>query len=364
MESKNSKLILVSLTIPPEVCGISDYAYQAAEALYDKYDSVEVAVDRMPATLPVLSGKVKVGNWRTILKNADGPTDVMLNYAPRAYSKYALPIKLILELRKFKKLNKDNRLFILFHETWNGSKDLKFHHKVFDAFAKWSSVQFVKLASGVAVITDLQEKEFRSKIEIDEIRTLTVGANIYPAHESAGLESSREKGNWVIFGLPNTRLGVLKTHSNLIKLLIKQGLISAIKTIGPSTGSIAEEELAFANATFGEKVLTQMGALSTDEVSRQLLRADGALVGQTADSLRKSGSFAAFAAHAVPVICEAPATLSSPPGVALFRPEELQNDPQLFEREKEMRSKMLHQWYWSTRSWAAISSDLLSWMKR
>jgi hypothetical protein len=359
-----SKLIIISLSIPPEVCGVSDYAFHVAKAMQKNYDVVEVAYDRLPAgNLAAANDFIKVGFWKDLLLNAGADTTVLLNYTPRGYHNLAIPMKLILALRRFRMEEQKHRLYIIFHETWNGSKNLKFHHRVLDKFAIWSAKSLGNIASGIAVITSEQKRKVGSVLQDQKVKILNVGANIFPANFNEGLISVRESGLWVVFGLPHTRLQTLKTHHRIISVLIESKLIHVIKSIGPSDGNLGKEEFLYAEETFGKNILQQTGSLSVSAVSDLLVRAQGALIGQTADSLRKSGSFAAVAAHATPVICDVPATLLDPPGLSMFRPEELEADPAIFEIEKAKRSKQLHDWYWNTRSWDAIASDLLIWMK-
>jgi hypothetical protein len=359
-----SKLIIISLSIPPEVCGVSDYAFHVAKAMQKNYDVVEVAYDRLPAdNLTTTRDFIKVGFWKDLLLNAGVHTTVLLNYTPRGYDNLAIPMKLILALRRFRMEEQKHRLFIIFHETWNGSKNLKFHHRVLDKFAIWSAQSLGKIANGIAVITVEQKRKVGAVLANQNVKILNVGANIFPADLNEGLISVRESGLWVIFGLPHTRLQTLKTYHRIINILIKSKLIHVIMSIGPSGGNLGKEELMYAEETFGKNRLQQTGSLSVGKVSDLLVRAQGALIGQTADSLRKSGSFAAVAAHATPVMCDVPATLLDPPGLSMFRPEELEADPAIFELEKAKRSKELHNWYWNTRSWDAIASDLRNWMK-
>lgn len=196
------------------------------------------------------------------------------------------------------------------------------------------------------------------------VREGRIGVNILPGHESDGLASQRQQGDWVVFGLAHTRLWTLKTYILFIKTMKARGLIKRILSIGPVNNSYADQELEFANEHLGENVLIQLGALSADDVSAELLRAEIALVASSPETLKKSGSFAALAAHALPVICDIPSNLADPPAKALFKPAELMNRPDiLMSSEHEKRKKQLHYWFWRTRNWKVIELNMTSWMK-
>lgn len=197
-----------------------------------------------------------------------------------------------------------------------------------------------------------------------DVRRGRTGANILPAHESDGLKSERRQGDWVVFGLAHTRLWTLKNYILFIRAMKTRGSLRRIISIGPLNNSYAIQELEFANEHLGEGILVQLGPLSADEVSQRLLQAEAALVASAPESLRKSGLFAALAAHAVPVISDVPTSLNDPPGKAFFRPVEIMNKPQLLgSLEYDRRKKQLHHWFWKTRNWKTIELNMTSWMK-
>jgi hypothetical protein len=359
-----ANLLIISLTAPPEICGVSDYAFESARALLDQYDSITIGVDRFPGKITATDQRISVLHWKEALKTKE-PTIAIINYTPRGYQKYALPLGLMNSLTSFKKSNSGNKLFILFHETWDGGTGLKIHHLIMDKFAMYISKKLALLSDGVATITDEQKSKVIALTGFSKVSTLTVGANIFPSDPLAGLTSIRDPGVWVIFGLPHTRLWTLEANLVLIKKLIQEGMLKTIRSIGPSDHSpVALEEKQYAANHFGENILVQLGSIAPGEVTKELLTAYGAFVGQTADSLRKSGSFAAIAAHATPVVCNAPNSLVTPPGLGFFNGAELASNPALFELEKTDRSTKLHRWYWETRSWKAIASDLNHWINK
>lgn len=197
-----------------------------------------------------------------------------------------------------------------------------------------------------------------------DVRNGRTVANILPAHESDGLKSERQQGDWVVFGLAHTRLWTLKTYILFIRTMKARGLVNRILAIGPLHNEYASQELEFAREHFGENFLVQLGALPAVDVSKELLNAEVALVASNPETLTKSGSFAAFAAHALPVICDFPSRLTDPPAKALFKPSELMNKSHILTSpEYEKRKKQLHHWFWRTRNWKRIELNMASWMK-
>jgi len=197
-----------------------------------------------------------------------------------------------------------------------------------------------------------------------DVRKGRIGANILPAQESDGLKSERQQGDWIVFGLAHTRLWTLRTYILFIKTMKSRGLVKRIISVGPINNAYASQELEFANEHLGENVLIQLGALPADQVSRRLLHAEVALVASDPESLKKSGLFAALAAHAVPVISDVPTSLDDPPGRVIFRPVEIMNKAQILDSpEYDKRKKQLHHWFWKTRNWKTIELNMTSWMK-
>lgn len=359
------KLIVISPTIPPGICGVSDYSFLSTQQIAQFYESVGIGVADMPTLVAGSTVNVlPVSRWKeALLQASSGPSDVLLHFTPTAYAQSGLSIRLINAIRRFKKANSENRFFIFFHELWSNSFKMKFHQIARNQLAKWSSHQLGELADGISVVTTGQKKDLEAVLGKVQVRLGLVGANIVPINKDAGFLSQRQPGVWALFGLAHTRLWALQAHLPMLKKLQKQGHLHHIQAIGPAANSYAHQEAGFAEAHFGKGFLRQLGTLSPAEVSAQLLTVEAAVVKQDADSLYKSGSFAALAAHGVPVICQAPVTLVNPPGQGLFQPREVEDNPGLLSNEDgEVRRHVLHDWFWSSRSWEAIGNDLYQWM--
>lgn len=358
-------LVVIAPTAPPNICGVSDYAYLTAQRLASHYQSVTVGVRDYPV-LPVAgSDTLTVRPWLEALTAPSAlPTDVLLHFTPMSYAWTGLPLNLVWALQRFRKQNRQNRVFVFFHELWSNSLELRFHQIARNRLARWSAYQIGKLADGITTLTAGQQQDLHQLLGAQtDVRLGLVGANIEPAEKEIGFLSARQSGVWALFGLAHTRLWAMQAHQSLLQSLFKQDALKQITAIGPVDSAFAQEEAAFAASAFGPDRLVQLGALQPADVSQQLLNVEAAIIKQDADSLRKSGSFAALAAHAVPVICEVPDKLDSPPGGAIFRPHEIVANPTLLvNAEGTFRRRQLHDWFWSTRSWNTISDDIQLWM--
>jgi hypothetical protein len=364
--SPNKNLIIISPTAPPEVCGVSDYAYKVGQELVKQYDTVTIGADRLPVGTSQ-ANELPIAHWQVLLDQASAAspgTDVLLNYTPTSFARTGLPIKLLKALRHFTQSNSSNRLFVFFHETWNGSPDLRLHQKLQQRIVRSAMGRVGQLADGVAVVNSEQQQKLEQLLQRNNIRIHPIGSNIVPAHREAGFLSERQPGEWLVFGLPHTRLWAIEAHLPLLKAMHSQGLLRRIQSIGPVDTKFARQEKDLVASTIGPDLLVQLGALAPDEISKQLLRAEAALVGLNSNGLKKSGTFAALAAHAVPIICEVDTQLDYPPGAALFQPNEVLANPGLLtSAEGERRRRQLHHWFWTTRSWEAIGQSLHTWLQ-
>jgi len=365
-ELLNKKLIVIAPTAPPEVCGVSDYAYKVGQELGKQYADVAIGADRLP-TAPVPGHELPLAHWQELLQQAAvAPlgTDVFLNYTPTSFARSGLPIGLLKALRHFTQSRPDNRLFVFFHETWNDSRDLRLYQQVQQRIVRSAMGRIGQLATGVAVVNGEQQQKLAKLLRRTNIRVHPIGSNIVPAHPEAGFLSERQPGEWLVFGLSHTRLWSLEANLPLLKAMHAQGVLRHIRSVGPSDTKFARQEKELIDNTLGPNVLVQLGALAPNEISQQLLSAEAALVGLNANGLKKSGTFAAMAAHAVPVICEADKDLDYPPGMALFQPSEVLADPGvLTSAAGESRRRQLHEWFWATRSWEAIGQSLHTWLQ-
>jgi len=365
---KNSilkRLMIFSPTAPPGVCGVSDYSWHIAQALAKYYYSVRIGVSKMPADQEKHVA-IPVTSWQQALTTSglsQYPHDLIINYTPSSYSRLIWPVGFQNAIAHFKQAKRGNKVFVIFHEIWNGSKGLKMHHAIYAKIAKQGIQKLSAIADGVIVVTKEQQQQLEQLPYAGVIRLGNIGSNILPPNPLSGLNSVRSSSKWVVFGLAHTRLWTLEAHADLIKALIEQGTLKKLYTIGPVDNKFGKQEREFAAQHFGPGILKQLGILSSGEISEHLLSAGVAFVAQSTDSLNKSGSFAALAAHALPVVCAIADPLPEPLNNAIFRKDEILKDASLiFGPEGIRRTANLHEWFWLNKSWDAIGLDLKNWM--
>ncbi|QJD80122.1 hypothetical protein [Spirosoma rhododendri] len=308
---------------------------------------------------------IPVGNWADLLiTNGTAPTDLLLHFTPASYARTGLPIRLVRAVRRFRKSNPLNRLFILVHEAWSDELAIRPHHLARNRMARWSAGRMGQLADGVTVMTIGQQTQLTQLLGGRLVVKMgTVGANVLPSEPEQGFLSQRQPGVWATFGMAHTRLWAMQAHKELLQSLFERGHLTSLLAIGPVDNTYADQEAAFAQQAFGPGKLVQLGALSPGDVSKHLLSVEAAVIRQDADSLPKSGSFASLASHGVPVICDAPDGLVQPPHGGFFLPREVMADPALLlNDEGVVRRRLLHDWFWSTRSWQTIGRDMHTWM--
>lgn len=364
----SNKIVVIAKSAPPSVCGMSDYSYNVALSLNKFYKVVEVGVAELPqASNEAKQNELTVKPWReTLLQNNrdNNAYHILLNYTPTSYSKLGYPAHLIRELKKFKSQNSDNRLFVHFHESWSGNPNLKLHHAIRDKLIKKAMYKIASMADGIAVFTKEQKEKLKTSFGFSDIHFNLIGSSILPEFKDQGLTSKRQNGEWIVFGLPHNRLWAIEANLQLLKIIFSNGKLKHLITIGPIDNNFSQKEVSLCEEHFGKGVLVQLGALDAQQVSLQFLKAQGAVLGQNYDSLHKSSSFAALAAHAVPVVCNVPITLSDPPATAIFRSDEIINNVDIISNpEGESKSRQLHSWFWTTRSWDVIGEDIYKWMK-
>jgi len=213
-------LIILAPTAPPEVCGVSDFAWQTAKALKRYYTTVIIGVYKKPSNDLVIDPEISVAGWKGLLAHASSLNqahDVLINYTPTAYGVLGWPIELIKAIGNLKKANAGNKVFIFFHETWDGSSHLKLHHTIRNKLVKHAIILLGALADGITVVTKDQQQKLERILDCYDIRMGRIGSNILPPYPEKGLNSERKIGKWIIFGLAHTRLWTIQAHMPLLK---------------------------------------------------------------------------------------------------------------------------------------------------
>jgi len=344
------------------ICGVNDYAFNVAEQLFkhSAYSKIIFGTER-PLGLKT-STPFEFKHWRITTTKINQDTDVLINYTPLGFAKYGYPISFICFLRRLKKTSPNVRIFVLFHEIWNGSQKLKIHQKLIDQLAKKACLEIADLASGISAVTPGQKEKLEKERHCINISVQSVGANIFPPTHIDVLKTNRKPGSWIIFGLSHTRLWTLQANIKLIKELIRRGHITEIRAIGPTGDRYGKEEITYARLKLGDGFYTQLGVLSNSNISTELLSAEGAFISQTNDSIVKSGTFLSMVAHGVPIVCDIRQAIVELPSDSFFDRAELLNNYKIIKIEAKARTEKMLNWYHKKRSWQVIGSSILSWM--
>lgn len=361
----NNKIIVVAPTIYPEICGVSDYAMNLCKSLKSNYyEIVELGLERCYITEATKLNRIQ--HWEILLVDAiktKESVDVLINYTPRSYSRFGYPYKLIGFLKKLRSVNPNNKVFVIFHEIWNDDSKLRIHHRIIGKSSKLFAKHLGVLSNGFIAMT-MEQKELIQKLMPNiSIDLGLVGANVLPKNREEGLLSIRNKGVWSVFGLSHTRLWTLQKYQTFILEMAVLGFVKEIRLIGPFNDHNGRLESEFINKHFKNITVKQLGSLSIEEVNIELLSTSVGLIGQSEDSISKSGTFAALAAYGVPMICDVSEKLTNPPGESFFNTNELILDLAIFDKEKTARTKIIHDWFWETRSWEAIGENVFDFIK-
>lgn len=354
------RILVVSPSAPPAICGVSDFSFRLADQL--KRDRVvDLGVSKLPSKLRIDSNHFSsLTQAISTAIHSDIGTDALLNFTPRSYNRIGLPLSLLNNLRILRRYRKDSRLFVIFHETWGDGGSI--HHQIISQLSKLTARQLIKQASSISAVTADQSARLDALCASGKTELFPISSNITPPQSSEIVKLPRDNGVWVIFGLPHSRRDALVKLRPFLISLISLGVLSKIWTIGPSEISkdvVLEREIA--EYTGITDLVEPLGHLSNEEISKRLCRAKFAFTGQTGDSILKSGTFMAYAAHGLTVI--GTDLNSSEPGKYLIHPNTMISCPEL-KREKLIHEKAeaLHHWFWSNRSWPHIGNYALEWM--
>lgn len=372
MHTVKKNLVVISPNTPPQICGVGDYAYRLSKEFYKNkiYTEVTIATDNMN-NITENSGKFDIKHWSKILPqilaHRETSYDILINYTPKGFSKIGYPISFIRFLKGLTKLESDIKIFILFHETWNGdTSNFRIHHKVINWFSKKGCFELIDLCFKVGVVTLDQKNTFEKEGVKRRVELLPVGSNIIPASEAEVFNSERNFSVWVVFGMSHTRLWALEKNKDLIQWLESSGYIQELITIGPKDDSSGKQELDFLKGILPQYKIKQLGKLEPEIISKELLIAGAAFVGQNSDEgLLKSGSFLALAAHGVAIVYDYSQNLKNPPKEGIFKKYDIMNSSNVVDYlSKNKKQKHLYDWFIKNKSWGSISRVILNWMNK
>lgn len=312
--------------------GLADYTSHLLENLPDGKD-VGVFVPSKPVPhVPHSAGKI------------------LVQYSAYGFDPLGYPRDLIRALIDWKK-ETGGRLVVMFHEIWTfwpvTNKNFfvqLFHRRAIKRLLQHTDFAFTSTSS--------QAEHLHALRAHTPIGVLPVGSNIWP---SVNTDLPRKRGWAVIFGLPGSRLQALRKMQNGLSSLAAAKVITKIISVGASSDCESrEEERRLLTSLQLEEEFQQLGAQSESTISKILATVSLGIFGQHELSYAKSGTFMAYAAHALNVLADFAEPSKPAPACWLVAPRELLEG--ISPVELKTRARHLRDWQEKTSSWKVIGA--------
>jgi hypothetical protein len=325
-------LAIIAPEAEPQTGGLADYTLRLLENLPGGQNfRVLVPSEHVPQVPP------NVGK-------------ILVQYSAYGFHPLGYPRDLIQALIDWKNKTR-GRLVVMFHEIWTfwPMTNKNFFLQLFHRRAIKRLLEHVDLAF---TSTSSHAEHLRALCANTPIHVLPVGSNIRP---SADVDLSRERGGAVIFGLPGSRLRALRKLQNSLSSLTAAKVITKIISVGAGSDFESKEEeerlLMRLQLTDG---FQQLGAQSESAISKILATVSLGLFGQDELSYAKSGTFMAYAAHALNVLADFANPSKPAPICWLVAPGELLEG--ISPAELKTRAQRLRDWQEKTSSWKLIAA--------
>ena len=325
------ELVVISPELPGEG-GVGDYTQRVVEQWPD-------------VTLRLVDGDA--GAIAELAPDAN----VLLQYSAYGFSRVGYPRALLRALLEWKRSAR-GRLVVMFHEIWtfwpvvNKNYPLQWLHRR-------DLANLLCAADAVFTSTASQAEHLRAASTRTDVAVLPVGSNI---RVTASLNEARQPGLAVLFGLQGSRLATLKKMQSDLASLARDGVVTKIVTIGSgNTADIERAESEMLDSFQLRERFELRGTLPENEVSRLLARATFAISAQDESSVTKSGTFMAYAAHALNIISPHAGSARGEPLCWATRPDEL--GAGLSAAALADRAEKLGAWHERTCSWPRIAEE-------
>jgi hypothetical protein len=188
------------------------------------------------------------------------------------------------------------------------------------------------------------------------VQWMPVPSNIPAPAEPAG---QTRDGEFVIFGLPYTRLQTLREFADAIRSWHQSGRLTRLHLIGPRDFKFSPQSDALLAQMLPRDAVVEHGELEPAEVSHRLLEAEFCLSSSNELTWSKSGTFMAYAAHGCRVI--APQSFTSKPLQFTTAPNEVAG---ISTEAAKAKGGELRRWYMQNAEWALIASRVAAIVER
>lgn len=348
-------LLIVAPRLPPQACGIGTYAWQLNQhwptnrALNRFLVFADAAASREHLqTERVRDFPANARGFADVLEQS-GAADVLLHYAGRAYHRFGFPRWMPQAFAMWRGRDTGRRLHVMFHEL---PADLPLLSKqgilqrlsfpVARALAEQAATTMTNSAHHAAVLN-------RWTLQ-SEVKWMPVPSNIpAPAERTAQARG----GEFLIFGLPYTRLQTLREFTDSIRSWNESGRLSRLHLIGPRDFKFSPQADALIAEMLPADAVTDHGELEPAEVSRWLQGAEFCLSSSNELTWSKSGTFMAYAVHGCAVVVPVSST-SEPLGFTIASADVTA----IATQAAEAKGEQLRQWYQQNAEWELIASHV------
>ena len=298
-----ARIVQIVVSLPPRVDGIGDYAVQLGRGLRERGIDTTFIVGgvrdlndppRSVAGFEAFSVERRASAALSDLLSRVGLEVVILHYSGYGYAKRGCPFWLPVGLRDWKKGGRQRRLITVFHELYAISAPW---HSAFWLGPFGRGIARTLLGLSDAYVTNITRhrdvlKRWRPDLEASAV--LPVFSNV---GEPQWLVPVAEREPIaVVFGQPPGRRRVYERFDRFRPILETAG-VSQVLDIGPKIDAPIPSNLPVS--------VVHRGRLEPEEVSRELSRSRFGLLDYPLIVAGKSGSLAAYLAHAL--VCLNPA---------------------------------------------------------
>lgn len=350
-------LVIVAPRLPPQACGIGTYAWQL-----NRYWPTDPAGNRFlvfadaeASREHLQSGQMQSfppsrGGFAEVLERQQ-VTDVLLHYAGRAYHRFGFPRWMPAAFANWKKRDSKRRLHVIFHEL---PADLPLLSKqgILQRLSFPVARQLAELATTLITNSEHHASVLSRWVPRSAVEWFPVPSNIEPP---PGATKPKRRGEFVIFGLPYTRLQAALTFAGWIAAWKKSGRLSRVHLIGPRDAKFTPQ----ADAILTGEHVVEHGEVGAAQVSKLLLETEFCLSISNELTWSKSGAFMAYAAHGCAVVT-AHSGSSEPLLYTVSAPDLEAMSPEIAER----MGGELRRWYFQNADWPLAAARIAELVRR
>jgi hypothetical protein len=349
-------LAIITTRLPPQICGVGAYSWQLQQHWPETSRPARfLVIDGANASIQTLgcSAIEEIDNDPQKLLNALkrlGPSDVLLHYAARSYSRFACPFWLPRVLQQWKKTFPNGRLAIFFHEI-PGPLPLTSRHFWFALANRRIITKLAGMADAVVTNTEAHARVLRRISKRNDVHVFPVGSNILPNEKAT--PPMRVPTEFAVFGLPFGRYQTLQLFEREIAAWQNSGVMTRLHLIGPGDARLDLLSREILGRTPQPGMAVYHGALPPSEICSLLLRTQFGLTHATPENWSKSGAFMAYAAQQCTVVGKMKS--AAPPLCFTLLPEEV---GAVGVNEANERARLLNDWYRRNADWDVIAQKI------